>query len=166
MDIELFVLGIGISFVPLLLTIWAATNFTAFFNLDIVEYRYELVYGGLSALLLVLYEHYRAAHRYALVASAIFLISAGVIAVMLLIYNNQPGHYDVKKVITDANVAHYVVLMHDFSIPVFCGNFLIGLALICARIFSETTPPKVHELDRNIVAGSPSGPSKSTAPGP
>jgi len=59
LDIELFLLGISISFIPLLLTIWAATNYTTFFNIEFMKYRHELVYGGGSALLLVLFEHYR-----------------------------------------------------------------------------------------------------------
>lgn len=147
-DIELLFLGILLALIPLFATTWAASKYETVFNLSIIEYRYELAYAGLSALMLVLFVHYKSAHRYVILGCMLSGATAFVVTVILLMYNNQPGHYNIDQVIKDINVAHYVQTAGQISLPSFFVNVALGVALILARRRAGRSKLKIVENDR------------------
>ena len=148
LEIELFIIGLLLSVIPLPVIIGAATSFERHQAFELLKLRYEFAYAGICALILVLFQHYRHAHRYVIGFSALCVGFSFYVAGALLMYNNEPRFYKVEDIILDKNIAKYVKAASTLSWPLFIISFGLGLALILARRSSAVSRVKIIEDDQ------------------
>ena len=154
-DIQLFLLGIALSCFPLVMIVLAESHYKNFISLWIIAYRYELAYGGFCGIVLVAYEHYRSLHKLTFFFFVIFACLTFLVAVSLMVFNNQPTHYVVKEVFHDADTVGYFNMAAKLCAPLFAFDVALGIAIISAHRIFGVSHVHVKELDRKGRGGAP-----------